>query len=174
MKFNGILFTALLPLLSSGTQAASGAECPAEKDARCDSVSHQSAQAMYQEQRAVYSSGGIIPLMHSDERGKVTGRSPTKPILKKKLNSRPALQRSDSLKPPSLEKVYSALDPQGRRDLKKCFALMTDAEIRSHLPTFDRNAISIKVEKKTGSWFRGKAVAPKQNLCQSYFKTIFF
>ena len=174
MKLNGLLFTALLTLLSSGTQAASGADCLAKKDAHCASVGHQSAEAMYQEQRAVYSSGGIIPLMHSDERGKVTGLSPTKPILKKKPTSRPALQRSDSLKPPTLKKVYFALDQQGRRDLKKCFALMTDTEIRSHLPTFDRNAISIKVEQKIPSWFRGKSAAPKQNLCHNYLKTIFF
>ena len=173
MKFNGILFTALLTLSSLSTQAVSSAECTAKNEAYCALVGQPSAQTVYQEQRAIYSSGGIMPLMHSDESGKTTQPSPANPIVKKEPTSRLAPQRTDSLEPPSLEKVYTALDPQGRRDLKKCFALMTDNQIRSHLPTFDRTAISIKVEKKVGRWFRDKATEATQNLCHSYFKTIF-
>jgi hypothetical protein len=173
MKFNGILFTALLAMPSLSTQAVSGAVCTTKNEAYCALEGKPSAQTVYQEQRTIYSSGGIMPLMHSDESGKATQPSPTNPIVKKKPTSRLALQRADSLEPPNLEEVYSALDPQGRRDLKKCFALMTDTQIRSHLPTFDRNTISIKVEKKVGRWFRDKATKATQNLCQSYFKTIF-
>ena len=173
MKFTEIFFISLLTLPLLNTQAAGGAECKEKEDTHCASVSKQSAQTLHQEQRIIYSSGSIIPLMQLDEGRKTTQPTKLSPILTRKRTAKPSVLGADSLVPPNLEKVYSALDPQGRSDLKKCLALLTDAQILSHLPTFSRNKLSIAVGKKLGGWLPGKAAKAKQTLCQNYFKTIF-
>ena len=173
MKFTEILLIALLMLPSRNTQAAGGADCMEKDEVYCASVSKQSAQTIYQEQRIIYSSGSILPLMHSDHRSKATQPTKSTPIVTKERTAKPSLRRTDSLEPPNLEKVYSALDAQGRSDLKKCLALLTDAQILRHLPMFNRNKLSIKVGNKLGGWFPAKATKAKQTLCQNYFKTIF-
>jgi hypothetical protein len=173
MKFDVIRLIALIVLASLTAQAANSTECTEKDPTRCTLLSEQPSRNTYDEQLAVYSSGSILPLMHTEQKSNSARSSSATPIRKPKAAVKPALRGLNKPELPNVAKVYDALDSQGRRDLKECFSLMTDDEIRKHLPGFDRNTASINFTARPVAWFSRKTTDTDQTLCQNYFKSIF-
>jgi hypothetical protein len=173
MKFNVIRLMALIVLAWPTAHTAHSAECTDQDRNNCTQLSEQSSRNIYDEQLAIYSSGSIVPLMHTGQQADTAKPSSKPPTRKPKAAVKPALRRLSNSKPPNVTKVYEALDSKGRRDLRECLSLMTDDEIRNHLPEFNRDTAPFKITNRPFGWFRRKAKDTDQTLCQNYFKSIF-